>query len=599
MRPHHFAPLALLAAAAALLAAPPAEQARAAAPATKAAAPDARDAQNVVFFSEARPVLIRLRIRVDGKPFRAAWDAYMDALFRHLDADGDGYLNKEEAARAPSPQALIVWRLTQPSLADMDTNRDGKVSRAELADYYRRNGAAPFQLLQSRGGGQPSAEALNERLFGLLDTNKDGKLSRAELARGPEVLAKLDADDDEMLTIPELMGNVPSGDDDTALLIALLEVRTTTLSEDDGPFHAVRSDRPNAFLARRLLERYGGKGARRLSAKELGLDKATFDRLDADGDGHLDAEELARFARRAPDLELAVHLGKRRPGEAPVELLPTRGRPSPLAPHLSKGKGGAPVLDLNNTTVELNVRQAPTFGALADVRQQYAAALQVAFKAADKDGNGYLDEAEARQSLTFRDLFKAMGRDGDGKLYLKEVLAYVDQTHRLSAAVRGSAVTLHVSDLGKGLFDLLDADKDGRLSVRELRQLPKLIDKLDRDGDGLLSRRELPRHYHASFELGPDNFSAAAYSIALLPDQAVVAEVGGSPPPPRPQRTEGPLWFRKMDRNRDGDVSRREFLGSDEQFRQIDTDGDGLISLAEALAFDKKVRAARSKGPKE
>ena len=45
-----------------------------------------------------------------------------------------------------------------------------------------------------------------------------------------------------------------------------------------------------------------------------------------------------------------------------------------------------------------------------------------------------------------------------------------------------------------------------------------------------------------------------------------------------------------MDRNGDGDVSRREFIGTDEQFKAIDTDGDGLISVEEAEAFDKKMK---------
>jgi hypothetical protein len=45
-----------------------------------------------------------------------------------------------------------------------------------------------------------------------------------------------------------------------------------------------------------------------------------------------------------------------------------------------------------------------------------------------------------------------------------------------------------------------------------------------------------------------------------------------------------------MDRNRDGDVSRKEWLGTEEEFRRIDTDGDGLISLAEAEAYDKLMR---------
>jgi hypothetical protein len=52
----------------------------------------------------------------------------------------------------------------------------------------------------------------------------------------------------------------------------------------------------------------------------------------------------------------------------------------------------------------------------------------------------------------------------------------------------------------------------------------------------------------------------------------------------------GPLWSRKLDRNQDGDVSRREFAGTDEQFARIDTDGDGLISVVEADRADTVFR---------
>ena len=61
-----------------------------------------------------------------------------------------------------------------------------------------------------------------------------------------------------------------------------------------------------------------------------------------------------------------------------------------------------------------------------------------------------------------------------------------------------------------------------------------------------------------------------------------------------PARIErGPVWFRKMDVNGDGDVSPREFLGSPEDFQRIDTDGDGLISADEAEAFDAMMRAKK------
>lgn len=56
--------------------------------------------------------------------------------------------------------------------------------------------------------------------------------------------------------------------------------------------------------------------------------------------------------------------------------------------------------------------------------------------------------------------------------------------------------------------------------------------------------------------------------------------------PEQLSRTAGvaPEWFQKMDRNADGDVSRREFTGSPAQFQRVDADGDGLISREEARA---------------
>ena len=45
-----------------------------------------------------------------------------------------------------------------------------------------------------------------------------------------------------------------------------------------------------------------------------------------------------------------------------------------------------------------------------------------------------------------------------------------------------------------------------------------------------------------------------------------------------------------MDRNGDGYVSRREWLGPEELFHKLDADGDGLISPeeAECLASDER-----------
>ncbi len=192
-----------------------------------------------------------------------------------------------------------------------------------------------------------------------------------------------------------------------------------------------------------------------------------------------------------------------------------------------------------------------------------------------------LDMSEAMRSPLYRNLFKVMDRDGDGKLFEKEVLAYLDAYQELQAAARLSCATVGITSEGKGLFEMLDTDGDGRLSVREMRNAVKLLAELDRDGDGMISRAEIPRVSQATFRMGP----AGAEQFVSTRTGRIRGRTNQPAKPPR-----GPDWFRKMDRNGDGDVSRREFLGTDAQFREIDSDGDGLISVEEAEAYDKKRR---------
>src|SRR5438876_1230432 len=58
--------------------------------------PNPPTGRDLVFLGETRPVLMRLHIRIDGKPIQAAWDDFMKSLFDHLDVNHDGVLSKEE-----------------------------------------------------------------------------------------------------------------------------------------------------------------------------------------------------------------------------------------------------------------------------------------------------------------------------------------------------------------------------------------------------------------------------------------------------------------------------------------------------------------------
>jgi Ca2+-binding EF-hand superfamily protein len=328
-----------------------------------------------------------------------------------------------------------------------------------------------------------------------------------------------------------------------------------------------------------MQQRYGSAAAqeneKKLSRKELGLDEATFTRLDTNGDGVLDAQELAGFVKRAPDLELMVRLGRRENSDARIEIV-TGPQRSPLADQI-RMKDSLAFLDLGVTRVDIGCSDENQPDRLAGfVRDQF----RNQFKQADVEGKGFIDEKQAQNNRLLRGLFKAMDRDGDGKVTEKEFHAYLDHLQELSKRARFANVTLVLSDQSRGLFDLLDVNRDGRLSVREMRGAAKLLDQFDRNGKGFLTKADIPRSYQVTLRRGSASTGGAAAAASFLD----LYRASSRSEPESPSR--GPLWFRKMDRNRDGDVSRKEFLFSEELFRQIDTDGDGLISLEEAERYE-------------
>jgi Ca2+-binding EF-hand superfamily protein len=255
--------------------------------------------------------------------------------------------------------------------------------------------------------------------------------------------------------------------------------------------------------------------------------------------------------------------------------------PAPFAHHLKKLTVAAVALQLANIRLEFRAEQTPAIDnkAVADNRRQN---YKARFKNADEDNNGYIDRTEAQRDPFFSSLFTYLDQDGDGKIFEKEMFAYLDKIESVQAKAQSSTASMEIFNQGQGLFDLLDTNGDGRLGLREMRNAVHLLDSLDADGDGHLSRTEIPRNYVLRLRQGPLN-------VNLQPASRVVSGYSVQQKPVS-EPTAGPLWFRKMDRNRDGDVSRREFLGSAEDFARIDTDGDGLISAEEADRADKALR---------
>jgi Ca2+-binding EF-hand superfamily protein len=337
-----------------------------------------------------------------------------------------------------------------------------------------------------------------------------------------------------------------------------------------------------------------------VTAAELGDIGHLFARYDADGDGTLNAPELApteplqptpirsgadfppgrspfRWEEPAgtPDAVVEIKLIGRAFGRPKVVVSggvvsgesskPPTTHNSPLTVTSEPRKAS---FDLSGIGLDLDATPARITS--DDVKRFYL--LQLRQRDADK--NGYLSEEEfAGLGLPGLD-YKAADANGDGMLFPKELSERMDAV----IARETSRVRVEASFERQPLFTKLDADGDGRLSRRELRNAPRSLSSVDADGDGRIGLAEFGGRYRLSFAV-PNLLDGS--NPRMVAD--VEAMSGGS----SPRASEGPSWFAAMDRNTDGDLTRREFLGTAERFAAMDADGDGLLSPEEAAKADE------------
>jgi Ca2+-binding EF-hand superfamily protein len=140
---------------------------------------------------------------------------------------------------------------------------------------------------------------------------------------------------------------------------------------------------------------------------------------------------------------------------------------------------------------------------------------------------------------------------------------------------------MSVEQSGKTLFSILDSNSDRRLTRREIAGGQARLAQFDANADNFFSELELGTEYSLTVGLGRSEFRRVGAEQSMSPMMASSADAVL----PGAENLSGPDWFRRMDRNQDGDVSQREFPGTARQFAQLDSDGDGLISGAEAAAL--------------
>jgi Ca2+-binding EF-hand superfamily protein len=135
-------------------------------------------------------------------------------------------------------------------------------------------------------------------------------------------------------------------------------------------------------------------------------------------------------------------------------------------------------------------------------------------------------------------------------------------------ATTASQIRMMVHDQCDTLGELFDANADGKLGEQEIATGAERLSKYDANHDGQISNDELPYSMIAAFVRGERPGEQSLYRPFSASTSAPIADV--------------PSWFVHADYNGDGDVSRREFLGTADQFTLLDENRDGYISADEA-----------------
>ena len=321
-----------------------------------------------------------------------------------------------------------------------------------------------------------------------------------------------------------------------------------------------------------LLNRYskvgrakGEESSRGLTKKQLALDAAAMSRFDGNRDGLLDSAELVEVVNDPqPRVRFLVQLKVRSFGRPKVSLLSDDDK---LASNVQQTSSSRLALTLAGVSLTMAVTRPRT------TTRDAVNLFGVRFLMSDADKNRYIDAQEFGGLAIPATTFEAVDKNGDGKIFRDELNAYVDEAN----GAADSQLEARISKRGRTLFQMLDDNRDLRLTRREFQEGPKRLAELDTNQDGRFAEAEFQHRYHFSFRSGES---------PLLPTVPPASANAQATPTIRDD-TSGPFWFQRMDRNRDGDVSQREFLGSPATFKRLDVDGDGLLTGDEAEMADK------------
>jgi Ca2+-binding EF-hand superfamily protein len=507
-------------------------------------------------------LVIDVDVTIDGKPFRTHREGIVAKLLANADKDKNGKVSFDEALSYPtfaSGRLAYVGRNDQQRkqfIETYDYDKDGLVDKNEM----RALAAIAFGGAAFSVSNYGSRYGVGSPIFGVLDVDNDKMLSAEELAGAEQQLKTRDADDNDILTLLEIAG--ASG---RSQYRQTRFVRGQTVASIVYHIHP-KTDWTAVHKA--ILQKYG-KDCRWTEFPATPELKA----FDKNNNQQVEAEELSHFEKVKPHIHMEVNLGKS--GGLPEGVaFKSVSDELKIVDQASSQIGQKQLLQLETCHLQL-------ISGNPQMQNYNFDAQAVAFmRRFDTDENKYIEKQELEKvQKSMVPQFQLWDANQDGKVYDDEIKSF----YQRSRSATMNRISVAAVDRGGWLLGLVDANSDSQLGLREMRTAAQRLKSADKNGDGQISADEVPSTVKLAVATGnyAYQFLAEGRQMYAYGSGRVVLGNGARPASPASQ---GPDWFVRMDRNGDGDVTMREFLGTKEQFNKLDKNTDGFIERKEAEA---------------